>query len=77
MNLKDHPNYESLLEKIRQVFGGELQRLSPTQLEIADGLVMDRVRAHKGDPGEVTLDEVEGCRELLYNEFSMAGFDGV
>ena len=72
-SLHEHPEYESLLEKIRRVFGGELGTLTPTQEDILNGLILDRVKARGGDPGAVTLEEIEGCRELLYMEFSMAG----
>ena len=72
MNLREHQHYSTLLDKVRQVFGAELQQLSETQEAVVDGLLEDRVKAHKGDPGKVTLDEVEGVRELLYREFSLA-----
>jgi hypothetical protein len=72
MKMTEQEAYETLLEKIRQVFGNELNALSETQEAILDGLILDRVEAHKGDYSKVTLDEVEGVREMLYKEFSMA-----
>ena len=64
--------YETLLEKIRQVFGNELNALSETQEAILDGLILVRVDSHKGDYSKVSLDELEGVREMLYKEFSLA-----
>jgi len=61
--------YEILLERIRQVFGNELKTLSETQGEILNGLILDRVDFHKGDYSKVSL---EGVREMLYTEFTMA-----
>lgn len=31
MNLREHPHYSNLLDKVRQVFGDELHQLSETQ----------------------------------------------
>ena len=67
--------YEILLERIRQVFGNELSHLSETQKDILDGLILDRVEAHKGDYSKVSLDELEGVREMLYTEFTMAAVE--
>lgn len=64
--------YETLLVKLRQVFGNELKTLSETQKDILNGLIEDRVEAHKGDYSKVSLDEVQGVREMLYKEFSLA-----
>ncbi len=61
--------YEILLERILQVFGNETRHLSKTQKAILNGLILDRVEAHKGD---LSLDELEGVREMLYMEFTMA-----
>jgi len=72
MNLREHPLYSTLLDKVLTVFGEELHQLSRTQEAVVNGLLEDRVKAHKGDPGKVTLDEVEGVRELLYREFSLS-----
>jgi hypothetical protein len=33
---------------------------------------LDRVESHKGDYSKVSLDELEGVREMLYKEFSLA-----
>ena len=64
--------YKILLERIRQVFGNELRNMSKTQKSILNGLIEDRVESHKGDYSKVSLDELEGVREMLYKEFSLA-----
>ena len=73
--MTDQEAYEILLERIRQVFGNELSHLSETQKDILDGLILDRVEAHKGDYSKVSLDELEGVREMLYTEFTMAAVE--
>ena len=75
MITRDNPHYSTLLDKLRQVFGDELHELSETQEAVVDGLLEDRVKAHKGDLSKVTLDEVEGVRELLYKEFSLSAVE--
>ena len=64
--------YESLLDKVDQVFGDELDTLSETQEAVVNGLIEDRIEDHNGDPSKVTLAEVRGVRELLYQEFNLA-----
>lgn len=61
----------SLLEKMDAVFGDELDQFTKAQESILNGLLGDRIMAHGGDPSLVTIDEVEGCRKLLYTEFTM------
>ena len=73
--MTDQEAYEILLERIRQVFGNELSHLSETQKDILDGLILDRVEAYKGDYSKVSLDELEGVREMLYTEFTMAAVE--
>lgn len=68
----DKQAYESLLDKVEQVFGDELDTLSETQEAVVDGLIEDRIGDHNGDPSKVTLAEVRGVRELLYQEFNLA-----
>ena len=69
--------YESLLDKVDQVFGDELDTLSETQEAVVNGLIEDRIEDHNGDPSKVTLAEVRGVRELLYQEFNLvAVLDG-
>lgn len=68
----DKQAYESLLDKVEQVFGDELDTLSETQEAVVDGLIEDRIGDHNGDPSKVTLAEVRGVRELLYREFNLA-----
>lgn len=68
----DKQAYESLLDKVEQVFGDELDTLTKTQEAVVNGLIEDRIQDHNGDPGKVTLAEVEGVRELLYLEFNLA-----
>lgn len=68
----DKQAYESLLDKVEQVFGDELDTLSETQEAVVDGLLEDRIEDHNGDPSKVTLAEVRGVRELLYQEFNLA-----
>jgi hypothetical protein len=75
MKMNEQEAYEILLERIRQVFGNELNHLTETQGAILNGLIMDRVEAHKGDFSKVTLDELEGVREMLYTEFTMAAVE--
>jgi hypothetical protein len=70
--ISEHPDFDSLLKKIACVFGHELDMLTPGQEAVLNGLIYDRIKARGGDPSAVTTDEVEGCRELLYNEFTMA-----
>jgi hypothetical protein len=53
--INEHPDYESLLEKIGSVFGDELDMLTPTQVAALNGLIHDRVKARDWDPGAVTL----------------------
>jgi ATP-dependent helicase/DNAse subunit B len=72
MITRDNPHYSNLLDNVRTVFGNELKGLNETQRVIVVGLLEDRMKAHKGDLSKVTLEEVEGVRELLYNEFSLA-----
>lgn len=57
---------------MEQVFGDELDTLSETQEAVVDGLIEDRIEDHNGDPSKVTLAEVTGVRELLYQEFNLA-----
>ncbi len=64
--------YPLLLEKINSVFGEELSALNETQETILNGLIGDRIEARGGDPALVTRDEIEGCREKLYEHFTMA-----
>jgi hypothetical protein len=64
--------YPLLLEKINSVFGAELSALNETQESILNGLIGDRIEARGGDPALVTRDEIEGCREMLYEHFTMA-----
>jgi hypothetical protein len=72
MKMTEQEAYETLLVKLRQVFGNEIHHLSETQKDILDGLILDRVESHKGDYSKVSLDELEGVREMLYKEFSLA-----
>ncbi len=72
MITRDNPHYSNLLDKVRTVFGNELKALNKTQWVVVLGLLEDRMKAHKGDLSKVTLAEVEGVRELLYKEFSLA-----
>ncbi len=66
--------YESLLDKVDQVFAEEFsqQTLSATQKVVINGLLHDRIEDRNGDPSKVTLAEVRGVRELLYQEFNLA-----
>lgn len=73
--MNEQEAYEILLERIRQIFGNELNHLTETQGAILDGLILDRVEAHKGDYSKVSLDELEGVREMLYTEFTMAAVE--
>ena len=70
----DKQAYESLLDKVDQVFAEEFsqQTLSATQKAVINGLLHDRIEDHNGDPSKMTLAEVRGVRELLYQEFNLA-----
>jgi hypothetical protein len=54
----DKQAYETLLDKVEQVFGNELDTMSETQEAVVDALLEDRINARGGDPSKVTLDEV-------------------
>lgn len=65
---KDH---QLLLEKVSEVFGDDLDRLTETQEAIVNRLI-DISIEESGGPGMVTLAQVQGVREMLNNEFGMA-----
>jgi len=65
---KDH---QLLLEKVSEVFGDDLDRLTETQEAVVNRLI-DISIEESGGPGMVTLAQVQGVREMLNNEFGMA-----
>ena len=70
MNDKEK-DYQLLLEKVSQVFGDDLDRLSETQEVVVDRLITNAI-SRSGGPDMVTLAQVQGVKEMLENEFGMA-----
>ena len=70
MNDKEK-DYQLLLEKVSQVFGDDLDRLSETQEVVVDRLITNAI-SRSGGPGTVTIAQVQGVKEMLNNEFGMA-----
>ena len=67
----EEKDYQLLLDKVNEVFGDDLDRLSETQEAIVNRLL--ELAAHRsGGPGMVTLAQVQGVKEMLDNEFGMA-----
>jgi hypothetical protein len=70
MNDKEK-DYQLLLDKVSEVFGDDLDRLTETQEAIVNRLI-DLAVKRSGGPGMVTLAQVQGVKDLLDNEFGMA-----
>jgi hypothetical protein len=70
MNDKEK-DYQLLLDKVSEVFGDDLDRLTETQEAIVNRLI-DLAVERSGGPGMVTLAQVQGVKDLLDNEFGMA-----
>ena len=70
MNDKEK-DYQLLLDKVNEVFGDDLDRLSETQEVIVNSL-LELAANRSGGPGMVTLAQVQGVKEMLDNEFGMA-----
>jgi len=70
MNDKEK-DYQLLLDKVSEVFGDDLDRLTETQEAIVNRLIDLAVERSNG-PGMVTLAQVQGVKDLLDNEFGMA-----
>ena len=70
MNDKEK-DYQLLLEKVSQVFGDDLDRLSETQEVVVDRLITNAI-SRSGGPDMVTLAQVQGVKEMLEDEFGMA-----
>ena len=70
MNDKEK-DYQLLLDKVSEVFGDNLDRLTETQESIVNRLI-DLTVEESGGPGMVTLAQVQGVKEMLENEFGMA-----
>ena len=64
-------DYQLLLDKVNEVFGDDLDRLTETQEAIVNRLI-DLAVERSGGPGMVTLAQVQGVKDLLDNEFGMA-----
>ena len=64
-------DYQLLLDKVSEVFGDDLDRLTKTQEAIVNRLI-DLTVEESGGPGMVTLAQVQGVKEMLENEFGMA-----
>ena len=70
MNDKEK-DYQLLLDKVSEVFGDDLDRLTEAQEVVVDRLLTN-VISRSGAPGMVTLAQVQGVKEMLENEFGMA-----
>jgi hypothetical protein len=63
--------YQQLLDKVSEVFGDDLDRLTETQEAIVNRLI-DLTVQESGGPDMVTLAQVEGVKKMLESEFGMA-----
>ena len=70
MNDKEK-DYQLLLNKVSEVFGDDLDRLTETQEAVVDRLITNAI-SRSGGPGMVTIAQVQGVKEMLNNEFGMA-----
>jgi hypothetical protein len=70
MNDKEK-DYQLLLDKVNEVFGDDIDRLTETQEAVVNRLI-DISIEESGGPGMVTLAQVQGVKEMLENEFGMA-----
>jgi|LakMenEpi03Aug12_release.lakeMendotaPanAssembly.Ray.scaffolds.fasta_scaffold1800773_2 hypothetical protein len=70
MNDKEK-DYQLLLDKVSEVFGDDLDRLTETQ-EVVVNRLIDISIEESGGPGMVTIAQVQGAKEMLNNEFGMA-----
>ena len=67
----EEKDYQLLLDKVSEVFGDDLDRLTETQEAIVNRLI-DLAVERSGGSGMVTLAQVQGVKDLLDNEFGMA-----
>jgi hypothetical protein len=67
----EEKDYQLLLDKVNEVFGDDLDRLSETQ-EVIVNRLLELAANRSGGPGMVTLAQVQGVKEMLDNEFGMA-----
>ena len=63
--------YQLLLDKVEQVFGDALDKLSPTQETVVNRLIELSIE-ESGGPEKVTLAQVQGVKKMLDQEFGMA-----
>ncbi len=63
--------YQLLLDKVEQVFGDALDKLSPTQEAVVNRLIELSIE-ESGGVDEVTLAQVQGVKKMLDQEFGMA-----
>jgi hypothetical protein len=63
--------YRLLLDKVEQVFGDALDKLSPTQEAVVNRLIELSIE-ESGGPEKVTLAQVQGVKKMLEQEFGMA-----
>jgi len=63
--------YQLLLDKVEQVFGNALDKLSPTQETVVNRLIELSIE-ESGGPEKVTLAQVQGVKKMLEQEFGMA-----
>jgi len=68
---EEEKDYQRLLDKVNEVFGDDLDRLSETQ-EVIVNRLLELAANRSGGPGMVTLAQVQGVKDLLDNEFGMA-----
>jgi hypothetical protein len=63
--------YQLLLDKVEQVFGDALDKLSPTQETVVNRLIELSIEESSGVE-KVTLAQVQGVKKMLDQEFGMA-----
>ena len=63
--------YQLLLDKVEQVFGDAVDKLSPTQETVVNRLIELSIE-ESGGPEKVTLAQVQGVKKMLDQEFGMA-----
>jgi hypothetical protein len=56
--------YQLLLDKVEQVFGDALDKLSPTQETVVNRLIELSIE-ESGGPEKVTLAQVQGVKKML------------
>ena len=66
----DQKLHDAILPKVRQVFSPEeIRNLTPGQAKHLSNL-LDRAMSRRG--AEVTVEEIQGIRELIFDHLSLA-----